>query len=280
MPLFIASLNSGSNGNCYYVGNREEAVLIDTGIPCKETETRMQRCGLSMDLVKGIFITHEHSDHISGLASIVKKYRIPVYITENTLRNSRLRIDKDLLRSFQACEPVMIGGLKILPFNKCHDAADPHSFLVQSKNTTVGVMTDIGVACDDVTSHFRQCHAAFLESNYDVDMLANGNYPWVLKKRISGRNGHLSNHEALQLFMNERPSWMSLLILTHLSKHNNNPELVSQMFTEKAGKTKIVIASRYVETEVFEVIGHGEKLLAMPTVKRRAVPAQIQLSLF
>lgn len=280
MPLFLASLNSGSNGNCYYVGNREEAVLIDAGLSCKETELRMQRCGLDMGLVKAIFISHEHADHINGLCSIVKKHRVAVYITENTLRNSRIRIDKELIHTFSACEPVTIGALEVLPFGKCHDAADPHSFLVRSKNTTIGIMTDIGIACSDVISHFRHCHAAVLESNYDVEMLANGRYPWVLKKRISGRNGHLSNDEALDLFVKERPSWMSLLILAHLSQHNNRPDLVQQMFEEKAGRTKIVIASRHNETQVFEVAGNGEKVLPVSAIKRKVVPAQVQLSLF
>src|SRR5450631_777143 len=100
MSLFIASLNSGSNGNCYYVGNEHEAVLVDAGISCRETERRMLRLGLSMRKVKAIFVSHEHSDHINGIPVLSKKYRLPVYITQATLRNSGIRIDKLLIRPF------------------------------------------------------------------------------------------------------------------------------------------------------------------------------------
>src|ERR1700744_4986878 len=113
MSLFIASLNSGSNGNCYYIGNEREAILVDAGISCRETEKRMARLGLSMKKVKAIFISHEHSDHISGVAVLSKKYNLPVYITPGTLQNSRLELDRDLVLSFIAYESLQIGGLSI-----------------------------------------------------------------------------------------------------------------------------------------------------------------------
>src|SRR5258705_4882850 len=125
MPLFITSLNSGSNGNCYYIGNDTEAILIDAGISCRETERRMKRLGLSMEKVKAIFISHEHSDHINGLRVLSKKYQLPDYITAATQRFSNLTLEKKLIKRFKAGLPVMVGELSILAFQKEHDAGDP-----------------------------------------------------------------------------------------------------------------------------------------------------------
>src|SRR5687767_3038582 len=130
MSLFFTSLNSGSNGNCYYVGSSNEAVLVDAGISCRETEKRMQSLGLDMSSVKAIFISHEHSDHINGLRILSKKYQLPVYITNHTLRQSNVPIDQHLVRSFSADQPLTIGNLSVTAFKKHHDACDPHSFVV------------------------------------------------------------------------------------------------------------------------------------------------------
>src|ERR1700733_12656087 len=126
MSLFIASLNSGSNGNCYYVGNEHEAVLIDAGISCRETERRMLRLGLSMKKVKAIFVTHEHSDHINGISTLSRKYQIPVYVTPHTLQFGRLVLKEGLTRTFSAYAAVTIGNLSVTAFPKFHDATDPH----------------------------------------------------------------------------------------------------------------------------------------------------------
>ena len=254
MSLFIASLNSGSNGNCYYIGNEAEAVLIDAGISCRETETRMQRLGLSLQTVKAIFISHEHSDHIQGLAVLAKKHQLPVYITEATARGcSAFAQDKYCIAAFVPFQTVAIGSLHITAFPKWHDAAEPHSFLVKNDDVTIGVFTDIGMPCTHVIHHFKQCNAAFLEANYDDAMLEQGRYPQHLKKRISGKYGHLSNQQALNLFISHKPPFMSHLLLSHLSKENNHPQLVENLFSAHAGNTKIIVASRFKETELFEV---------------------------
>ncbi len=253
MSLYIASINSGSNGNCYYIGNNREAVLIDAGISCRETEKRMRRMGLKMDTVKAIFITHEHGDHIKGLEGIVTRHKLPVYITNPTLHHTTLRVDPALIKSFTAYEAVFIGGLAVLPFPKLHDATDPHSFLVSGNGVTVGVFTDIGAPCQHVTDNFRKCHAAFLEANYDEHMLEIGSYPAHLKKRISSDHGHLSNRQAIELFLEHGPAYMSHLFLSHLSKENNRPDLAQKVFERHAGKTNIVVASRDVESEVYHI---------------------------
>jgi phosphoribosyl 1,2-cyclic phosphodiesterase len=253
MSLFITSLNSGSNGNCYYIGNDTEAILVDAGISCRETEKRMKRLGLQMQKVKAVFISHEHADHIRGLPVLANKYQLPVYIRQATLRYGGITLQNYLVASFTAYEPVRIGSLSITAFPKFHDAADPYSFMVSCNKVNVGVFTDIGTPCHHVISNFQLCHAAFLEANYDESMLENGRYPYHLKKRIRGGHGHLSNKQALELFIKHKPSFMSHLLLSHLSRNNNCPDLVRQLFDGHAGNVKLIIASRYEETEVYQI---------------------------
>ena len=278
MSLFIASLNSGSNGNCYYIGNKDEAVLVDAGISCRETERRMKKLGLSMEKVKAIFISHEHYDHITGVPALSRKYQLPVYITPGTLQNSRIPVEEHLVISFSAASPVVFSTLTITAFKKLHDAAEPYSFMISSGKINVGVFTDIGAACENLISHFKKCHAAFLESNYDEEMLMKGNYPYHLKKRISGGNGHLSNAQALELFLTHRSEHLSHLILSHLSKNNNSPQLVQDLFDLHSGDTQVIVASRYQASGVYCI--DGEKKGSAPSIKAHTQQHQTQLSLF
>jgi len=255
MSLFVASLNSGSSGNCYYVGNQNEAIFVDAGLPCREVDKRMKRLGLNTKKVKAIFVTHEHGDHIKGLEGVASRHHLPIYITPGTLKNSKLRLERLTTRIFRADEQVMIGGLTIHAFPKPHDAADPHNFVIESDGVKVGVMTDIGHVNEDVIRSFNQCHAVFLEANYDEEMLRKGKYPAFLKERIIGPVGHLSNRQALELFLNYRAPHMSHLFLSHLSKENNSPEIALALFGAQASGIKIIHASRYNETGVFCIPG-------------------------
>jgi phosphoribosyl 1,2-cyclic phosphodiesterase len=260
MSLFISSINSGSNGNCYYVGNNKDAVLIDIGLSCREIEKRMLRSGLSIQLVRAIFISHEHIDHIRGVEVLSKKYGIPVYINEKTLENGRIKMKNELVRSFDSEEMIEINSLRIFPFFKSHDAADPYSFSVEYNKIRVGIFTDIGMVCEKLVSHFSQCHAAFLEANYDEQMLENGHYPVYLKNRIRSDHGHLSNDQALTLFMEHKSEFLSHLVLAHLSKENNSPELVHDLFSAQSGSTKIVVASRHEESAVYKIVSPDSML--------------------
>ncbi len=276
MSLFIASLNSGSNGNCYYVGNGSEAVLIDAGISCRETEKRMAILGLAMEQVKAIFISHEHGDHISGLPVLAKKYRLPVYISAATLRGSGMALPQELVCHFNTA-PVNIGGLRVTAFEKLHDAADPYSFIVEGNGIKIGVLTDIGKVCKQTVHYFRQCHAVFLESNYDDQMLEEGGYPRHLKKRIRGGKGHLSNDEALQLFVGHRSRFLSHLLLSHLSQNNNRPELALDLFSPFASELTIAVASRDKESPVYHIQHPAENISS----NHNLVPYRtVQYSLF
>ena len=276
MSLFTTSINSGSNGNCYYISNDAEAILVDVGISCREVEKRMTRLKLPIDKIKAIFISHEHTDHISGVEVLSRKYRLPVYITPLTLRNSKLELEEDLIRPFLADQCVTIGSLSVTAFKKYHDASEPHSFIAEGNGIKVGVFTDIGFPCEKVIHYFKQCHAAFLEANYDEQMLEEGRYPYYLKKRISGDKGHLSNTQALRLFTQHKPAFMSHLFLSHLSRDNNSPHMVRELFMQHAGNTAITVASRYSETEVFTINGCSNNNL------KQKSPAlnHMQLSLF
>jgi phosphoribosyl 1,2-cyclic phosphodiesterase len=269
MSLYITSLNSGSNGNCYFVGDGQDAVLIDAGISCRETEKRMSRLGLSMKDVRALFITHEHSDHIRGVEGISKKHNLPVYITEATLKQSRLGIQKSLVYGFFAYEPIQIGKLRVSAFPKLHDAIDPHSFIIEGHGTTIGVFTDIGEACEHVTRNFASCDAAFLEANYDEYMLENGRYPVFLKNRIKSDKGHLSNDQALELLLAHRSANLRHIFLSHLSKDNNSPEKALECFLHHPIDTRIEVASRYTETAVYQIQrGKASRLIDLNTIKQ------------
>lgn len=275
MALYITSLNSGSNGNCYYVGNNTDAVLIDVGLSCRETEKRMNKLGLNMNTVKAIFISHEHGDHIKGVSTLANKYNLPVYITAKTAINGP-RLISHIAKTFTANQAVAVGELQITAFTKFHDAADPHSFIISYNNITVGVLTDIGSVCKEVINYFKQCHAVFLESNYDEQMLENGKYPLHLKNRIRGGHGHLSNKEALELFITHRSPALSHLLLSHLSKENNSVEMVEQLFTQHANGINITVASRFESTAVFTISMGNTLNYISPTKAAKAM----QLGLF
>jgi phosphoribosyl 1,2-cyclic phosphodiesterase len=274
MSLFITSLNSGSNGNCYYIGNSREAVLVDAGISCKEIELRMKRLGLDIRQVKAVFISHEHTDHIKGVEVLSRKHQLPVYVTDATRRQGRIKLERHLSQTFSSAVPVSIGDLAVTPFSKLHDAADPYSFIVSHNNINVGVFTDIGTPCANLVHYFTQCHAAFLESNYDEEMLANGGYPYHLKKRISGGHGHLSNAQALELYRAHQPKHMSHLLLAHLSSNNNRPEIVEQLFNTHANGVKILVASRHVETDLLHITGNHHSQKHIPHSLQKASQMQ------
>ena len=253
MSLYFSSLNSGSNGNCYFIGNHKDAVLVDAGITCKEVERRLKSMDLSIKSIRAIFISHEHIDHIKGIEILVKRHNIPIYFTPKTYENSRLKITNENKKYFNPLESIEIGSLKIKAFPKSHDAIDPCSFIIKHEEHCVGVFTDIGNCCNHVIEHFKLCNAVFLEANYDQAMLENGTYPYHLKKRISGNEGHLSNEQALELFLNHSNENLEHLLLSHLSQENNDPELLMNLFNSKKGKTNIHIASRHKPTPLFKL---------------------------
>ena len=253
MMLHVCAIASGSNGNCYYIGNEEDAILIDAGISCRQIELRMQQMGLSLSKVRAIFLTHEHIDHTRGLSTLVKKYQIPVFLTDGTQRACGFGVSPDHLKSLIPDQLVSIGKLEVLAFLKIHDAAAPVSCVVRQGNKQVGVFTDIGQVCPNLRDHFSKCDIAFLESNYDEAMLDNGKYPYFLKNRIRGGFGHLSNSQARSLYEESHSPELRLLLLSHLSGENNCPDLTLQLFRQAKGPARIVVTSRHAPTAVYQI---------------------------
>lgn len=248
----IAAIASGSNGNCYYLENNDEAILVDVGISAKQVVERMSRLELSVAKLKGVFISHEHSDHIRGLDVFSRKHQIPVFMTEKTYASYGKNIRDSLLHFCSPDEPVTLGKISVHPFLKSHDAAEPCGFSVSSGEKTVAVLTDFGLQCTNIIDHIRNADAVFLESNYDDQMLATGFYPPYLKRRISSDRGHLSNTQAARLALEHASSRLKHVLLSHLSANNNTPELALKTFQHFIGQrndlaVEVTLTSRQKE---------------------------------
>ncbi|QQT27422.1 MBL fold metallo-hydrolase [Sphingobacterium spiritivorum] len=248
-----SAIASGSNGNCYYVAKNDSAILVDAGINSKHIHLRMGNLGIQPDTIKAIFITHEHTDHIRGLSVFSKKYNLPVYITEGSYRGSRLHLPSHMVHVIKPDDKVEIGELTVYGIPKYHDAKEPCSFLVSDGEYNIGILTDIGRACDNVRYVIQHADILLLESNYDEEMLRTGRYSYYLKNRISSGWGHISNTVSLEIFNNCRSSRLKHLILTHLSGENNSVELVEQTFAPYCAEIKLSVATRSAETELFDL---------------------------
>jgi phosphoribosyl 1,2-cyclic phosphodiesterase len=251
--LEICALASGSNGNCYYIGNDTDAVLIDGGIYYKRLIERLEEANLDKSKIKAVFISHEHADHVQGVKAICKKLNITAYFSYKTFNNLPRNHHPAYVKYFEAGEIITVGEISILAFNKKHDAADPCSFRVECEGTQIAVLTDIGIADEQVQQEFGQCQVAFLEANYDKDMLWNGTYPIYIKKRVDSEIGHLSNIQALELVKNHASPHLKYIFLSHISKENNTVELALQTFSDFNGKYVILPTSRDGISEVIRL---------------------------
>ncbi len=247
----LCAIASGSNGNCYYIGNNRDAVLVDAGISARLILARMKKQNLEASRIKAIFITHEHSDHAMGARVLSKRLHIPVFLTSRTFVGMYPNQKPLSPRFFEPGQAIQVGSFLIHTFLKNHDAAEPCSFRVEHEGMHVGVFTDIGSACDNVRMHLVMCHALFLESNYDHTMLMEGSYPWSLKQRISSEHGHLSNDQAFELLKNHSGAQLEVVFLSHLSAENNTPEKAIGRFEELKEKYNIRLTSRHAPTDVF-----------------------------
>lgn len=228
MELF--SIASGSGGNCVCVGNDTDHVMIDCGISKKRIEAGMNSMDYSISDMDGLLITHEHSDHISGLGVISRRYGLPIYATAGTIAaikriKSLGSIDNGLFRRIEADRDFTIGSLKIHPLRISHDAAEPVAFVIRDSGHGVGVVTDLGVYDDYILDNIRGLDAILLEANHDVRMLEAGPYPYPLKQRILGDKGHLSNENSGRLLSRALHDGLRHILLGHLSKENNYEKL-------------------------------------------------------
>lgn len=251
--LEICAIASGSNGNCYYIGNEKDAVLIDAGISCKQIIKRINEKGLDPGKIKAVFITHEHGDHLRGARVVGKRLHVPVYLTPATYNGAYKNLQPDFPVFFQPGSIIEIGEFTVFPFLKNHDASEPCSFRVQYKDKNIGVFTDIGEPCENVTSHLQLCDALFLETNYDEKMLWDGSYPYFLKRRIASENGHLSNKQAFELLETFAGENLKCVFLSHLSRENNSPEVAYKEIQALESKFKVLLTSRYDAVDVYRL---------------------------
>ena len=251
--LEICAIASGSNGNCYYIGNEKDAVLIDAGISCKQILKRMKEQGLSTEKVKAVFITHEHGDHMRGARVIAKRLQVPVYITTKTFHSAYKNLRPDYPVFFEPGAVIEVGEITVFPFLKNHDASEPCSFRVQYKEKNIGVFTDIGEPCENVTTHLQLCDALFLETNYDEKMLWDGSYPYFLKRRIASENGHLSNKQAFELLQSFAGEKLKCVFLSHLSRENNTPEMAFKEIQPLESRFEVRLTSRNEAVEVYRL---------------------------
>lgn len=236
MKLHVLASGSSGNSTCIQFGDTN--ILVDAGISARRVKTGLDAIGVAVEDVSAVFVTHEHTDHISGLAMLTKKYHLPVYAKPATLAAMSCR---DLLPP--ACcrelpDSLDIGNLRIEPFSISHDAADPVGFNFFSGQTKCSFATDIGFVTDSVKKRLENSDVLVFESNHDVDMLQTGSYPWYLKKRILGNRGHLSNNDCGWALARMAKKRHTDVFLAHISKENNRPDVAESTVShilEEAG---------------------------------------------
>ncbi len=213
--------------------------MVDCGFSLKETEQRLSRLGVSPEKLSAIFVTHEHSDHISGVGSLARKYNIPVYLTAGTWHSGRIGEvpNVELIPSHGS---FVLGELTISPVAVPHDAREPVQYIFQADGKTLGVLTDLGSITQGVTDHYADCDALVLEANHCPWMLDNGPYPESLKQRVGSDWGHLSN-EQTHVFLETLTKPLKYLVLAHLSEQNNSRNKVQQVLESQLQKAENVL---------------------------------------
>lgn len=230
IKMNLCSIASGSSGNCIYIGNQNTNLLVDVGISGKRIETGLASIEVDPAKLDGILITHEHSDHISGLGVMARRYKAPIYGTVETINailkiNNIGRIPEELFHFIEPDQSFDINDIKVNPFSISHDACNPVCYTFESEGHKAGVATDLGTYNDYVVRHLMGSEVLLLEANHDIRMLEVGAYPYYLKKRILGDRGHLSNDNSGKLLCKLLDSDLKRIFLGHLSKENNYPDL-------------------------------------------------------
>lgn len=226
----LCSIASGSSGNCIYIGGGNTHLLIDTGISKKKIEEGLSQIGISGDELDGILITHEHSDHIQGLGVFSRKYKVPVYATPGTIRGienykSLGKMPEGLLHKVTIDTEFAIGELSIRPFAISHDALEPSGYRIENEEKKIAIATDLGVYDEYTIDNLKDVNAIVLEANHDVHMVEVGPYPYPLKRRVLGNQGHLSNELSGRLLCDILHDNLQCVMLGHLSKDNNYESL-------------------------------------------------------
>lgn len=225
-------LASGSDGNCAVIRGPESSVMVDAGISRKRILRLMDLNGIDLSEISGILVTHEHTDHVSGVGPTARKLECPVFCTAGTMAGSNMgKVD---FRRVSACRPFSLGGMEVMPLPTSHNAAEPVCYCLSSEDGTVLIATDTGVLTAPVKQALAEADVAVIESNYDRRMLSEGPYPYPLKRLIDSDIGHMSNYmcaEAIRATSREERR----IFLAHLSKTNNTPDVAKETVEAVAG---------------------------------------------
>lgn len=253
--MIAISLQSGSNGNCYYIEANGMKLLFDAGITASMAARRLQEHGRDIKDVDALIISHDHGDHARHVGVYSRKYKMPVYITQSTLQTASKRHGigrMNEIRYFNAGDEIIIGDLSIETIPSPHDASDGSLFVVSSGVKKLGIWTDLGHVPDGLYSLIATLDAVFIESNYDPAMLENGPYPAFLKKRIKGPDGHLSNIDCARLL--QAGTKLKWACLSHISNNNNSPETALETNRRISGDgIPLYTADRYVSSGIFNI---------------------------
>lgn len=271
----VCAIASGSSGNCVYVGHGGTHLLVDAGISGKRVEQALAGIEIAPERLRGILITHEHSDHIQGIGILARRYGIPLYGTAETLcgmlkgKTNIGRIPEELLHEVKPGEKLLFDGLVAEPHSVSHDAANPVCYTFEADGTKAALVTDLGTYDKRILDAVAEAEILYLESNHDVNMLLVGTYPYYLKQRILGERGHLSNDAAAKLICEMLHPGLRHVILAHLSKENNLPELAYetvrielQAAAERKGlpMPDLFVAERDVPSKMVETESAAEQL--------------------
>lgn len=226
MKVEVSVLASGSSGNAIYISNGKTKILIDAGLSGIEIRRRLEKIGAKGEELDAILVTHEHSDHIKGVGILSRRYDIPIYANSLTWDGAVKCLGKLKEKNCRVFDgDFMIGDFGLRPFSISHDAADPVGYIIHSGQKKIGIATDMGHVPQEVEDRLKGMDMLILESNHDLEMLMTGSYPWPLKNRINGEKGHLSNDDTAALLPRLINSNFPRILLAHLSKDNNIPDL-------------------------------------------------------
>jgi phosphoribosyl 1,2-cyclic phosphodiesterase len=265
MELNFCSLGSGSRGNCYYLGNEFNGILIDAGISAGKIRKSLKNIGISMQTIMGVLITHNHSDHIRGLELLTRKNNLPVFTTNKiwkSIVSKKNNISGITVQEIGLQQEFHLAGFDIEAFPVSHDAPETIGFQICARDTRITVATDLGYICQIAAPYIKAANLLVIESNYDEKMLMNGNYPHFLKARILSDRGHLGNHQTSEFLADNISEDLHHICLAHLSNNNNTPEIALQTlqrtFSERGnsinGQLQISILNRHMASEVIRLI--------------------------
>ena len=258
MSLRVCILGSGSKGNSTVVATETTRVLVDAGLTRRETYARLALVGERTDGFDAILISHEHSDHVTGLRLLAMDWKAPIYITRPTHQVISWDRKISAFELFTPGEKFTVGDIEVTPFSIPHDAIDPVAFTLESQGIKIGVITDLGYVHEVVKQRVKGCHCLIFESNHDLEMLKVGPYPWHIKQRVMSRHGHLSNMATADFLMEDFDGAAQVLVLAHLSETNNHPEIArltaEQALAQRPGgeETKLHVASQTAPSPVFQ----------------------------